>query len=123
MQFISAKLLGALLAALTLSLLGNAWQLRLSGKQEATHEAALKLAEKNAELAAAKAAQETSAALAADGAQDHADLLAQLNAIAARGQAVKVVYRQVAAAAPLPEGCAPGKARQDAVNSALGGGP
>lgn len=108
-------------AALVLSLAGNAWQLHHAGVASAEHKAALELAVKNGELAAARIAQETSAELAADSAQDHADLLDQLNAIAARGQATRIVYKKAAAAAPLDAICAPGQARQDAVNAALGG--
>lgn len=47
-------------------------------------------------------------------------LLDQLEQIAARGQRIRTVYRAAAAAQPLPEQCAPGQARADAVNAALG---
>jgi len=51
---------------------------------------------------------------------DDAELLGELRAIAARGQQVRTVYREAAAAAPLPADCAPGQGRIDAVNRALG---
>ena len=52
--------------------------------------------------------------------RDDVELLTKLDAIATRGQAVRIEYRNAAAAAPLPEQCAPGQQRIDAVNRALG---
>lgn len=52
--------------------------------------------------------------------RDDTQLMTDLEAIAARGQRVRVVYRQAAAAKPLPAQCAPGQARIDAVNRGLG---
>lgn len=52
--------------------------------------------------------------------KDDAGLLARLDAIAERAQRTRIEYRTAAAAAPLPEQCAPGQARVDAVNRALG---
>ncbi|OBU67439.1 hypothetical protein A9K58_09675 [Stenotrophomonas maltophilia] len=54
-------------------------------------------------------------------AQCDSDLLLQrLEAIAARGERTRTVYRAAAAAQPLPADCAPGQARGDAINQALG---
>lgn len=55
--------------------------------------------------------------------RDDAELLAKLDAIATRGQRIRIEYRTAAASAPLPEQCAPGKPRVDAVNRALGAQP
>lgn len=54
---------------------------------------------------------------------DDAELLADLTAIAERARSTRVIYREAAAAAPLPSGCGPGQARIDAVNRALGASP
>jgi len=58
--------------------------------------------------------------LARERMRDDTQLLADLDAIATRGQQVRVVYRKAAAAKPLPAQCAPGQARIDAVNRGLG---
>lgn len=52
--------------------------------------------------------------------KDDRKLLAELDAIAERGRRTRIEYRTAAAAQPLPEQCAPGQARVDAVNRALG---
>lgn len=52
--------------------------------------------------------------------RDDAALLANLDQIAKRGQAVRVEYRTISADNPLPEQCAPGQQRVDAINRALG---
>ena len=59
-------------------------------------------------------------AIAGDAKADSEQLLKRLEAIADRGQRVKNIYRAAAAAEPLPANCAPGQARVDAINQALG---
>ncbi|OWQ68458.1 hypothetical protein [Stenotrophomonas maltophilia] len=51
---------------------------------------------------------------------DSAELLQRLEVIAARGERTRTIYRAAAAAQPLPANCAPGQARVDAINQALG---
>ena len=51
---------------------------------------------------------------------DSSALLQRLEAIAERGERTRTVYRATAAAQPLPANCAPGQARVDAINQALG---
>lgn len=60
--------------------------------------------------------------LAAGRNRDDAELLESLDAIAERGQRTRTVYREAASAAPLPNVCAPGPERVDAINRALSGG-
>lgn len=60
------------------------------------------------------------AAIAGDAKADSALLLKRLEGIADRGERVRTVYRAAAAAQPLPANCAPGQARVDAINQALG---
>lgn len=58
--------------------------------------------------------------LARDARRDNDQLLDRLDEIADRGQRTRTIYRNAAAAAPLAEACAPGAARIEAVNQALG---
>lgn len=51
---------------------------------------------------------------------DNAQLLQRLETIAARGERTRTIYRAAAAAQPLPANRAPGQARVDAINQALG---
>lgn len=81
----------------------------------------------NRRAAAAQARAETladtlkiTAAIADDAKADSAQLLKRLEGIADRGERVRTVYRAAAAAQPLPANCAPGQARVDAINQALG---
>ncbi|HEL5400126.1 TPA: hypothetical protein UOJ25_000201 [Stenotrophomonas maltophilia] len=53
--------------------------------------------------------------------RDDAKLMADLERIADRGQRVRIEYRSIAAKQPLPEQCAPGQQRVDAINRALSG--
>lgn len=55
--------------------------------------------------------------------KDDARLMADLDAIALRAQAVRTEYRTVVRDRPLPPGCAPGRERVDAVNRGLSGRP
>lgn len=52
---------------------------------------------------------------------DDAGLMNELGAIAERGRTTRIIYREAAKAAPLPQQCAPGQARMDAVNQGLSG--
>lgn len=63
---------------------------------------------------------EVTARIARQAQADSAELLQRLEAIAARGERTRTIYRTAAAAQPLPANCAPGQARVDAINQALG---
>jgi len=63
---------------------------------------------------------EVTAGIARQAQSDSAQLLQRLEAIAARGERTRTIYRAAAAAQPLPANCAPGQARVDAINQALG---
>ncbi|HFK2905073.1 TPA: hypothetical protein ACGY7R_000278 [Stenotrophomonas maltophilia] len=63
---------------------------------------------------------EVTAGIARQAQSDSGQLLQRLEAIAARGERIKTIYRAAAAAQPLPANCAPGQARIDAINQALG---
>lgn len=63
---------------------------------------------------------EVTAAIARQAQSDSSQLLQRLEAIAARGERTRTVYRAAATAQPLPASCAPGQARGDAINQALG---
>ncbi len=65
-------------------------------------------------------ALEVTAGIARHAQTDSAELLQRLEAIAARGERTRTIYRAAAAAQPLPANCAPGQARVDAINQALG---
>lgn len=67
--------------------------------------------------AATDAALKATATIAAQRARDSRALLDDLQAIVERGRETRTVYRTVAARAPLPAQCAPGRARIDAVNA------
>lgn len=53
--------------------------------------------------------------------QDDSRLTDELAAIVERGRNTRNVYLKAAKAKPLPQQCAPGKARMDAVNQGLSG--
>lgn len=63
---------------------------------------------------------ERTEALARDATKDNLALIADLDGIVERGRTVRIKYLKAATAAPLPAQCAPGAARVDAVNEALG---
>jgi len=63
---------------------------------------------------------EVTAGIARQAQSDSGQLLQRLEAIAARGERIKTIYRAAAAAQPLPANCAPGQARVDSINQALG---
>ena len=101
-----------LAALLVLSIAGNTWQVYR-----------LLTAPLRAENKQLGRALEQIEQIAAGRNRDDALLLDTLGEIAERGQRVRVEYRKAAAAAPLPEQCAPGAPRVDAVNRALGARP
>lgn len=59
--------------------------------------------------------------MAEDRNRDDSELFTELEAIAERARSTRTVYREAAAAAPLPQQCAPGQARMDAINQGLSG--
>ena len=117
----SMQAVAVLVICLVLSIGGNAYQLHRAGKASAEHKAAMEQAVLQGQLDAKAAAASISAELAKDALADHATLVRDLETIAERGRQTRVVYRQAASAAPLPDGCAPGAARVDAVNKTLRG--
>lgn len=117
---LTTKALVGLSLALLLSLGGNVALVRsiwvAEGKAQGAKEREA-LASQNAALSTTLA---VNGALADQAKKDNAGLLADLAAIAERGREVRVIYRKAAASAPLAANCAPGQARVDAVNAALG---
>lgn len=119
----TAKVIAGLALALCLSIGINVWQLYRAGVNagEARGEAdRQQLADQNAGLRLREA---VSTAIATRRIDQDASLLAELSAIAERSRAVRIVYRQAAAAAPLAAGCGPGAQRMEAVNASLGPEP
>lgn len=104
---------------LALSLALNVWLAK--SKWEAAGEArsAAKVAALQGEVSSLKTAQAVSGALAEAGREDHRNMLAELEAITARGRQVRTVYRTVTAASPLDATCKPGPARVQALNDGL----
>lgn len=116
----SGKIIAGLGLALALSLGANAWQLYRTGVVSGEAAGAAerqKLVDDNSDLRVREAVSLTLAGQAAD---DNAGLIAQLDAIAERSRQVRIVYRNAANGAPLPDGCGPGAQRMDAVNQGLG---
>lgn len=103
------KYVALLAVLLLLSMASNAWQAYRAFTQPV-----------RAENAALSRALDQINGIAASRARDDAKLLASLQVIADRGQQVRTIYRTAAASAPLADQCAPGAARVDAVNTALG---
>lgn len=104
-QFVAYLSLGLLL-----SLAANLWQL----KRAIT-------APLRAENKAMADSLGTISALAKRRTRDDTHLLGQLEQIAERGQQTRTIYLKAAKATPLPQQCAPGQARIDAVNQGLSG--
>lgn len=73
-----------------------------------------------ARAAALEDTLDVTAGIARQARTDSAELLQRLEVIAARGERTRTIYRAAAAAQPLPANCAPGQARVDAINQALG---
>jgi gamma-glutamyl:cysteine ligase YbdK (ATP-grasp superfamily) len=117
------KAIAALGVALMLSLGGNAWQLYRSGAAHERVKGALEVAQRDGRIAVLEQAASTSDRLAAAAKEHHDVILSDLSAIVERGRQERVVYRQAAAAAPLPVSCVPGQGRMDAVNASLGARP
>lgn len=55
--------------------------------------------------------------IARENVKDGRELIREIAIVAERGRKERVVYRTVAAPRPLPQGCAPGQPRMDAVNA------
>lgn len=66
------------------------------------------------------AALTTINAVAQDAHRDNAALMTELDALIERGRETRVVYRRAVVLTPLPDVCAPGAARVQAVNQGLG---
>lgn len=98
-----------LLVLLLLSVAGNVWQAYRAMTRPA-----------RVENAALTRALDQITGIAERRDRDDAQLIASLQSIADRGQQVRTIYRTAAAQAPLDGKCAPGQARVDAVNAALG---
>ena len=105
--------------ALVLSLALNVWLAK--SKWEAAGEArsAAKVEALRGQVNALETAQAVSGALAEAGRADHENMLAELEAIAARGRQTRVVHRSVATENPLADACKPGAQRVEAVNAGL----
>lgn len=101
------------IAALCLLLLASCW---LNVWQYGSH----REARASARAEALAETLQITAGIARKARADSAQLLGRLDAIAVRGERVKVVYRDAALAAPLADGCAPGQGRVDAINEILG---
>lgn len=118
---LETKVIAGLALALVLSLGANVLQLRAAwvGEGKAQGQAARE------SLAAANESLTRDAAINAGIAKtariDATGLLSRLDAIADRGEQVRVIYRTAAARTPLAANCAPGTARVDSINQGLAG--
>lgn len=104
-------------AILGLLLSGSAW---LNVHQYVSNKVALATAPLKDRVTGLEAAQRTAAALIDDGQKRERGLLSAMDASAATARAAAAIYRRASTAQPLPIQCAPGQARVDAVNRALG---
>lgn len=120
---IRLSLAGYLGAALALSLSLNTWQVYRAGKgaSELSHQT--QVCELNGQIAGLEANASKAEAIAGMKIADTAELLADLEQIADRGQKVRIEYRQAAARTPLPASCFPGQDRVDTLNRHLGPAP
>lgn len=120
----AAKPLLAVTGLLLASLAGNVWQLRqgveAAADCRAQREAAAATGEERGRRLAAEETAARTAQIAAAAASDHVQLLADLRAIADRGQQTRTVYRDRIREIPAAT-CAPGAERMDAANAAIGG--
>lgn len=89
----------------------------LNVRQWADHRAYVQGEQARLEAAANKAGLQVAAKIAGEKQRDTKALLAELDAIAERGQRTRTVYKVAAAKAPLAEVCAPGAERMSAVNA------
>jgi hypothetical protein len=117
---LSAKLVLGLSLALAASMTGNFLQARAAWVAHGEAKAAKKVDALATENAGLKQTAAINDALKQAATPQNAALLAELEGIAERGRAVRVVYRQAATKAPLPAVCVPGQERMDAVNLGLG---
>lgn len=113
--------MGYLIAGLIASLAVNVVLVWNAGRMGAKAEAASTIAEKDTTIARLQGTIRVNTALANAAATDHTALLTDLQAIADRGQQVRVKWRTqtIPALAPLDPGCAPGTARQAAFNALI----
>jgi hypothetical protein len=120
----AAKPLLAVTGLLLASLAGNALQLHgrieASAECRAQREAAAATAQERGRRLAAEETANRTAQVAAAAVEEREKLLADLRAIADRGQQTRTVYRDRIREIPAAT-CAPGAERMDAANSAIGG--
>ena len=120
----AAKPLLAVTGLLLASLAVNVWQLhgRIEAAAEcrAQREAAAATGEERGRRLAAEETADRTAKVAAAAVRDRDQLLADLRAIADRGQQTRTVYRDRIREIPAAT-CAPGAERMDAANAAIGG--
>ena len=76
-----------------------------------------------AEIAGLKDAQDVAAGLISDGQKRERALLNQADAVAKRLSGATRDYDEAVSQRPLPQNCAPGEGRVNAVNRALGAAP
>ncbi len=117
---LQAKIILILGVALGLSLGGNFLLVRKAWMDAGRAEVQGELNDANAKLDAAEDTLALNTALGKQAQKDHSDLLAELAAIAERGQQTRTIIRNAnRAAAPLPQNCGPGPVRMEGVNKAL----
>lgn len=104
-------------AILGLLLGGSAW---LNVHQYVSGKVALATAPLKDRVSGLEQVQRTQAGLIADGQKRERGLLDAMDASAATARAAAATFRRASSAQPLPIQCAPGQARVDAVNRALG---
>ena len=107
-------------ALLGLSLIANVFGLYWLGRNTGAAKKELQVEALQTQVAGFEQAAAVNKVLADRSDKQRYAILDELVAIADRAQNTKIVYRQAAAAAPLPTGCEPGQARMDAVNAGLG---
>lgn len=107
-------------AILGLLLGGSAW---LNVHQYVSGKVALATAPLKDRVTGLEHAQQTAANLISDGQRRERALLAAMDTAEQRARQAGRAYSAAAAKQPLPIQCAPGEARMDAVNRALGAQP
>lgn len=117
---LTTKLIVVLILGLTLSLVGNVLQLRSKWIGEGKALGDVERRQLTQENANYRQKAAINAAIALQAHADNRDILNRLDGIAARAQETRVIYRTVAAKAPLGTQCAPGQQRMDAVDAGLG---
>ena len=107
-------------ALLGLSFIANVVGLYWLGRNNGAAEKELQVEALQSQVVGFEKAAAVNGALADRSDKQRYELLDELVSIADRAQQTKIIYRQAAAAAPLPFGCEPGQARMEAVNAGLG---